>query len=221
MVKLQRAINHLESTRTFKNHNELFEAVAATKWGVAEGFTSSFIYRKIQESLDTDTPIRMKTKAGRIRKGGMSELTSLPRPGEETGPKNWSYASEPRPGETENQELIRLRDEIEALRLKFSVYYRDGDRQIFKTNPYSVVRCAANAHPTKVKTCPEADPHYEAMLDGLVAAQKLMATYTDYAENQALNPDDRRRVKEATDVLNAFFKATRISRVELTKRQAK
>jgi hypothetical protein len=220
MAKLQRAIDHLEKSRTFKNHNELFEAIAATKWGQTEGYTASFIYRKIQESLDTDTPIRMKTRAGRIRKGGMSELTSLPNV-DPNAPKNWSYAPTPQDGETENEELIRLRDEVESLKLKFSVYYRDDSRQIFKTNPYSVVRCAANAHPTKVKTCQEADPYYNAMLEGLLAAQKLIATYTDYADNQALNPDDRRRVKEATDVLNAFFKATRISRVELTNRKPK
>jgi hypothetical protein len=219
MAKLQRAIDHLESHQTFENHNKLFEAVVATKWGQAEGFTTSFVYRKVQESFSTENPIRMKTKAGRIRKGGMSELTSLPKTEEAEPPKNWSYAPQRRENETENQELIRLRDENESLKLKFSVYYRDDTREIFKINPYSVVKCPANGHPTKVKTCPDADPYYSAMLDGLLAAQNLIGVYTDYAANQALNPDDQRRVKEATDVLNAFFKATRISQVELTKKR--
>lgn len=223
LAKLQKAIDYLENKTVFKNHNELFEALAATKWCQTEGYSASFIYHKVKESLDTTTPIKMKTKAGRIRKGGMSEKTAPPKPTAEEAEADArfrSFAPKKIEGESEESENARLRREIETMKLKFSVYYRDDDRKIFEANPYSMVKCAGNGHPTELGTCAEAEPHYKTMIDGMVAAQKLIEEYSLYAANYALNPDDQRRIKEATAVLNSFFKATAISKLELTKRKA-
>ncbi len=230
LAALQKAVNELESQNgPYKTQDALFAAIATTKWATKAKVAKSAIYLAVRASLDGPTPITMKTKPARVRKGGMSErMTDTPSPAlllrvepeEETSPVKLSFAPAPRKaGESIEEENGRLRKEVEHLRLKFSVYYRE-DNEIFDVNPHSVVKCPGNGRATKNKTCPEADAPYSEMIDGMVAAQKVVAEYRTYAESHALNPDDKRRVKEATDVLQAFFSATAISKVELTKRIA-
>lgn len=216
MEKMQQGIDALESRQTFPNLNALFKALAGTKWATKNGYSVGFIYRKITESLQSNTPIRMKTKPGRIRKGGMSEMAATTQKAE---PKKRAFEALPRPGESPNEELQRLRIENEDLKLRFSVYHRDDVNEIFQANPHTVVKCAANGNATANKVLETATPYYESMLDGLVAAQKLIEEYRNYTPDHALNPDDKRRVAEATTILNAFFKTTRLSKLELNKRQ--
>jgi hypothetical protein len=218
MVKFQQGIDHLEKNKEYTNQNAVFEDLSKSKWGIKEGLSPSFLYHRYTQSLQTDNPIRMKTKPGRVRKPKDDTSLPLPPPKAVEIPQDlqeafeFSFAAPPRKlGETAEQEVARLREAYEYINRRHAVYLIDDSRGIMNVNPASPVKCAGNGHATKANLCPEADEPYEVMLDGLRAAQKVVHTYKAYVVDHALNPEDRIRISQACNVLAAFFNASRLS----------